>query len=187
VVQYHDFPGEYLDLMRSAVPLYDRLQDEVAAATRGVRAQRILDLGIGTGETARRCLALHHGATIVGVDSGERMLEIAAGVLEDAELHRARLEEPLPAGPFELVVSALALHHVEDKRALFCRVADVVARGGRFVFGDVVLAQPQMTPLDPALDRPASLDDQLAWLADAGFDAAVTWAEQDLAVISSAR
>jgi tRNA (cmo5U34)-methyltransferase len=53
------------------------------------------------------------------------------------ELRVANLTDPLPAGPFDLVVSALAIHHLEgpDKAALFGRIAGALRRGGRFVLG----------------------------------------------------
>jgi hypothetical protein len=54
--QFHFHPDEYLELMHSELPAYERLQDEAAAAT-GSGATRLLELGTGTGETARRVLA----------------------------------------------------------------------------------------------------------------------------------
>ena len=36
------------------MPAYDELQDAVAVATAGIRAERVLELGVGTGETSRR-------------------------------------------------------------------------------------------------------------------------------------
>ena len=62
MAQFHDAPARYLALMRDALPAYDRMQDALAQATADVAATRILDLGTGTGETARRVLAAHPGA-----------------------------------------------------------------------------------------------------------------------------
>jgi tRNA (cmo5U34)-methyltransferase len=192
VPQYHDVPDAYLGYMRAALPAYDRLQDEVARAAAGVAGvRRILDLGAGTGETARRCLAEHPGARVVAVDASAEMLAIAAGVLGPAaELRRARLEDPLPAGPFELVVSALAVHPLDGagKAELFRRIAAVLAPGGRFVMADVVVPAAPVaapTPLDPAVDHPDAVADLVAWLAAAGLEPAVTWADGDLAVIAA--
>jgi ubiquinone/menaquinone biosynthesis C-methylase UbiE len=75
--QYHDAPTQYLAAMRAAVALYDRTHDEVVAAARGLCVRRLLDLGVGTGETARRVLADHSGAEVVGVDRSEPMLAVA--------------------------------------------------------------------------------------------------------------
>jgi tRNA (cmo5U34)-methyltransferase len=62
---YHFTPESYLSMMREAVPGYDRLQDETLAAT-GVGAKSVLELGTGTGETARRVLDRHPDAELIG-------------------------------------------------------------------------------------------------------------------------
>src|SRR5690242_17933695 len=131
--QFHFDPDRYLALMAQEVPAYPRLQDEVAAATHDVDARRILELGTGTGETARRILALHPAASLVGIDASERMLAHARAALPRADLRVGRLEGALPPGPFDLVVSALAVHHLDapGKAALFHRVAAVLRPGGR--------------------------------------------------------
>ena len=102
-------------MMREDVPRYEELQDVAAAATEGIDAQRILELGTGTGETARRLLSVHPGARLIGIDASEAMLAIARADL-NADLRAQRLEDPLPEGPFDLVVSALAVHHTGPKR-----------------------------------------------------------------------
>jgi tRNA (cmo5U34)-methyltransferase len=183
--QFHFHPDDYLQLMHSELPAYERLQDESAAATGG-GAERLLELGTGTGETARRVLARHPGATLVGIDASAEML--AAAALPGADLRQQRLEDPLPPGPFDLVFSALAVHHLDGpgKADLFVRVAAVLERGGRFVLADVVVPDnpaEAITPLSPDYDLPSRADEQLAWLRDAGLEARTAWAERDLAVI----
>jgi tRNA (cmo5U34)-methyltransferase len=186
MAQFHFDPGSYLELMAAEVPAYARLQDEVAAATAGLAVARALELGTGTGETARRVLAVHPGAVLVGVDASANML--AHADLPGADLRVARLEDPLPDGPFELVFSALAVHHLDGagKAGLFARLAAVLAPAGRFVLGDVVVPEDPadvLTPIDGVYDRPSTVADQLAWLRAAGLDARVAWAERDLAVL----
>jgi tRNA (cmo5U34)-methyltransferase len=185
--QFHFHPDEYIALMESELPDYYRLQDETAAAT-GSGAMRLLELGTGTGETSVRVLARHPGASLVGVDVSDDMLAVARGRLAGAELRVARLEDPLPGGPFDLVFSALAIHHLDGpgKADLFRRVAAVLVEGGRFVIGDVVVPDDPadaVTPLGEGYDKPSSMPDQLAWLAAAGFEASVVWRARDLAVI----
>ena len=184
--QFHFDPERYLQLMRDEVPRYEELQDETARATEGVTAATILELGVGTGETTRRVLARHPGARLVGIDASADML--AAAELPGADLRVARLEDALPEWPFPLVVSALAVHHLDaaGKRDLFERIGRVLEPGGRFVVADVIVPErPEdaVTPLTPEFDLPDRLDDQLAWLASAGFEAAPTWVRGDLAVI----
>ena len=185
--QFHFDPGSYLAMMRADMPCYDELQDVVAAATTGIDARRILELGTGTGETGRRLLGAHPGASLVGIDASEAMLAVAQAEI-GADLVVQRLEDPLPDGPFELVVSALAVHHLEadEKRDLFRRVRRVLAPRGRFVLADLVVperAEDIVTPATPGFDKPDTLPDLLAWLEEAGFETAVEWSWKDLAVV----
>jgi uncharacterized protein YcaQ/SAM-dependent methyltransferase len=185
--QFHFKPERYLDMIRRELPAYEELQERVAGATDGVEARHVLDLGIGTGETARRVLELHPGATLVGVDSSPEMLAAARQAV-GGDLRVARLEDELPEGPFDLVVSALAVHHLDGagKRDLFERLGTVLRPGGRFVLGDVVVPErPEdaVSPLTPAFDLPDSVPDLLRWLEEAGFRVAVEWAWKDLVVV----
>jgi tRNA (cmo5U34)-methyltransferase len=159
-------------------------------ATEGLRAERILELGTGTGETAHRVLKRHPGAHLTGIDVSPEMLDEARRRLPDADLRVARLEDPLPEGAFDLVVSTLAVHHLDaaGKADLFRRVAAVLAPGGRFVLADVVVPErPEdaVIPCTPGYDLPDSAADQLEWLRAAGLEPRVTWARRDLAVIEA--
>ena len=40
-----------------------------------------------------------------------------------------------------------------------------------------------VTSLTPGFDRPSSVEEQLSWLAAAGFQATIAWTHRDLAVI----
>jgi tRNA (cmo5U34)-methyltransferase len=104
------------------------------------------------------------------------------------DLRVGAIEDPLPEGPFDLVASALCVHHLtgSEKADLFARVFSALRPGGRFVLADVVVPvdpSQAITPLTPGFDRPSPLSDQLRWLAEAGFDARVSWADGDLAVV----
>ena len=185
-------PDRYLDSILDEIPDYRRLQDEAAMATAGFRVERVLELGTGTGETAKRVLAVHPDASWTGVDASEAMLRRAREVLPGAELRHARLEDALPAAPFDLVLSVLAVHHLdaEAKQDLFRRIAGVLRPGGGFVLADVVVPEDpadQRIPMDGVVDVPDRLDDQLDWLRAAGFDPEPTWTQFDLAVVRAVR
>lgn len=193
MAQFHFDPDSYLELMREEVPDYERLQEEAIAAT-GLHATRVLELGTGTGETARRVLARHPGAFLVGVDASSRMLERARAALprDRVELLVGRLEDPLPQGTFDLVVSVLAVHHLDGPRKaeLFKRVAAALSPGGRVVLGDVVVPgdpADTVTPIDGDFDTPSSVADQQRWLRSAGLAVRVAWARRDLAVLVGER
>jgi tRNA (cmo5U34)-methyltransferase len=186
--QFHWDPDGYLEMVRAEVPDYDRIQDELALATDGIDARRVLELGTGSGVTSRRVLARHPHAHLTGVDSSEHML--AAADLPGADLRLQDLRDPLPEGPFDLVFSALAIHHLDAaaKADLFARVAAVLAPGGRFVMADVVVPEDPadvVTPLDPGFDLPEAVRDLLAWLQDAGLRGHLAWQARDLAVLAA--
>ncbi len=188
--QFHFDPSSYLSMMLAELPDYSLLQEEVVAAG-GTGARRILELGTGTGETARRLLERHPDAVLVGIDASSAMLDAASNALPDArvDLRVGRLEDPLPPGPFDLVASALCVHHVDGpgKAALFARVREALRPGGLFVLGDVVVPEDPSdarTPLTEGFDKPSPVDEQLSWLREAGFsEVRVAWARGDLAVI----
>jgi tRNA (cmo5U34)-methyltransferase len=191
--QYHFDADSYADEIRADLPAYDALQDELAGAT-GSGARRILELGTGTGETARRLLARHPDAVLVGIDENDRMLAVAGEALpgDRVDLRAGRIEDTLPDGPFDVVASALCVHHLSGlaKADLFRRVRDVLAPGGLFVMGDVVVPDdPSLatTPLTPGYDSPSPLAVQVRWLDEAGFEPRVVWEEGDLAVVAARR
>ena len=186
--QYHFDPVTYLEMIREEVPAYEEFQDAVAAATAGINVERVLELGVGTGETSRRVLALHPAAELIGIDESADMLASAAARVPAADLRVHRLEDPLPEGPFDLVVSALAVHHLDGvgKADLFARIAEQLRPAGRFVLGDVVIPEDPgdvVTPIDGVYDQPSTVAEQLEWLGAAGLPAQVAWKRQDLAVL----
>lgn len=186
--QFHFHPDDYLELVTSEVPAYFRLQNALAESATGIEVRRVLDLATGTGVTAQHVASRYPHAKIAGIDESEPMLDVARRTLPDADLHVSRLEDELPRGPFELVVSALGIHHLDGwgKAGLFMRVARVLSPGGRFVIGDVVVPDDPhdvVTPIDGVYDRPSRVDEQLVWLTTAGFVAHTAWVERDLAVL----
>jgi tRNA (cmo5U34)-methyltransferase len=188
--QFHWDPQAYVAMVREEVPDYDRVQHEVARATEGVAAHRVLELGTGTGVTTKRVLERHPQAQLTGVDSSEHMLAVVD--LPGADLRLQDLREALPDGPFDLVFSALAVHHLDspEKADLIARVAAALAPGGRFVLADVVVPDDPadvVTPLDPGFDLPETVPDLLAWMGDAGLLARVGWQARDLAVLVADR
>ena len=188
--QFHFDPGSYEEMIHADIPAYDEFQD-VAAHAGGADRRRILELGTGTGETARRLLHRHPEATLVGLDVSEAMLTAARARLpaERVSLRAGRLQDPLPEGEFDLVVSALCVHHLDpgEKRDLFARVRERLTPDGCFVLADVVVPPDladRVIELTPGFDMPDTASDQLRWLRDAGFTPVSQWTRQDLAVLA---
>ena len=86
-----------------------------------------------------------------------------------------------PLGSFDVVVAGFSIHHVEDdrKRALFGEVAHQLTDHGFFANLEVVSsATPELhrqfldligRPDNDPEDRLASIEDQLAWMREAGL------------------
>ena len=143
-------PTTYLDLIRAEIPRYDELQEEAIAADPFAPA-RVLELGMGTGETTRRLIEAYPEAWVIGLDSSPDMVFRAREMYDDVQL--ARIEDPLPDGPWDLVIGVLSIHHLtgEQKKALFRRVRE---QSRALVIGDVVKADVQVAPIDPDLRLP---------------------------------
>lgn len=98
--------------------------------------KRVLDLGCGFGW---HCFyAAEHGAKqVLGIDVSEKMLKTAAGKnrFGNVKFRRTAIEDiDFAENSFDVVISSLALHYVEDFAAICRKVAQILPAGGRFVF-----------------------------------------------------
>jgi tRNA (cmo5U34)-methyltransferase len=167
-------PDGYLDLIRAEIPRYEELQDQAIAAIPFV-PERVLELGMGTGETTRRLIEAYPDSWVIGLDSSPDMVYRAREAYDDVQL--ARIEDPLPDGPWDLVIGVLSIHHLraEPKRELFRRVRE---QSRAVVIGDLVKADVEITPVDDGYDFPETAADLAKWCGGE-----VTWAADDLAVV----
>lgn len=172
--QFHSKPETYLEEARAHVPRYDELQRAAIEAI-PFAPDRVLELGMGTGETTKRLLDSYPDAWVVGLDSSPDMVFRLREEYDDVQL--ARMQDPLPDGPWDLVISVLSVHHLTDdeKHLLFRRVRE---QSRALVIGDVVRAEPQVTPLHPDMDFPDSAEELAEWCGGE-----VTWRADDLAVV----
>ena len=135
---------EYNALRRRLVPELDAFYGTAAdlLALRGRAVERVLDLGAGTGILSAHVTARHPDAELVLLDGAAPMLAQARRLLAPREVSLvvADLRDGLPRGPFDAVVSALAIHHLDDaeKRELNARVFEALAPGGVFVNAEQV-------------------------------------------------
>jgi len=167
-------PDTYLDQVRAEVPRYEELQEQAVAAIPFPPA-RVLELGMGTGETTRRLIEAYPDSWVIGLDASPDMVFRAREAYDDVQL--ARIEDPLPDGPWDLVIGVLSIHHLtsEQKQNLFRRVRE---QARALVIADVVKAGVGVTPLDPDYDFPETADDLAEWTGGE-----IVWAADDLAVI----
>ncbi len=152
---------------------------------------RVLDLGAGTGILSAAGLHL--------LDASADMLEQAAKRLAGLQPRMLvqPLEADLPPGPFDAVVSALAIHHLDDagKRGLYSRILSALAPGGIFLNAEQVSGgSPRLQNLFESVhidraralgssdaeiagavqrmsyDQCATAGDQVHWLQELGFE-----------------
>lgn len=115
------------------------------------RAFQVLELGVGTGTLTELLLSEFPHAQVTGVDISPKMIARARTKLRR---YRGRVElvpgplEEFHEGTYDVVVSALAIHHLADpaKWRLFRRIHRTLAPGGYFGDGDDHL------PEDPVFD-----------------------------------
>lgn len=172
--QYHWKPDTYLEQIRSEVPRYDELQEQAIAAIPFAPA-RVLELGMGTGETTRRLIEAYPDAWVIGLDASADMVFRARAAYDDVQL--ARMEDPLPEGPWDLVIGVLSIHHLraEQKQNLFRQVRE---QARSFVIGDIVKADVEVAPIDPEHDFPEQATDLAEWTGGE-----IAWEADDLAVV----
>jgi tRNA (cmo5U34)-methyltransferase len=185
---------------RRLVPCFDEFYGAAAelVARCCPTGPHVLDLGAGTGILSSAIVERIPSARLTLLDTSSDMLQRAALRLSrwQPEIVVQPLTAALPPGPFDAVVSALAIHHLsdQDKRDLYARILAVLAPGGLFVNAEQVAgASSRLQKLFETihLDRARSLGssdaeidgalkrmsydlcttvaDQIAWLDEAGY------------------
>jgi tRNA (cmo5U34)-methyltransferase len=156
-------PEVYLERIRAEIPGYDDLQSEAVAAI-PFPPERVLELGMGTGETTRRLIEAYPDAWVVGLDASPDMVFRARQTYDDVQL--ARMEDPLPDGPWDLVISVLSVNQLDDaQKQNLCRQVKGQARS--LVIGDVF--------------HGSQLNDLVGWC-----EGEIAWQQGDLAVVRAA-
>lgn len=162
-------------------------------------AFRVLDLGAGTGLFSAMLLERFPQASLHLVDASAGMLDQARERFHGNTSIRfsvADMADGDLGGPWDVIVSALAIHHLEDadKQDLFARIVTALRPGGLFVNAEQVLGptpeaearyvrfwhadiralgvseeEIERAAERMAFDRCASAEAQLAWMREAGF------------------
>ncbi|HVB37383.1 MAG TPA: methyltransferase [Vicinamibacterales bacterium] len=201
---------DYDRQIRTFIPHYDDMLEAAAGAV-DRRTKRLLDLGLGTGALAARCLRTAPRARVTGIDEDGDILALAAGRLgrRAALITGSFVTATLPRA--DAVVASFSLHHVAApaaKQRLYRRIAAALTRGGVFINADCcpatdpILAERQRAQWRDHLARhyaPARaraflaawkredtympLELELTMMRAAGLHAEIVWRRDAFAVI----
>lgn len=171
------------------------------------RELRVLDLGAGTGLLSDSIAKRYSRAQLTLVDISTAMLDIAKqrfGKNDNARVTFHTIDygtAPLP-GTYDLVVSALSIHHLTDalKQSLFKKIYRCLEPGGLFINADQLRGENHLaeklyqqvwrrkvleTGISAASlaaaekrmqeDKTSPLSTQLLWLKRAGFIDITSW------------
>jgi ubiquinone/menaquinone biosynthesis C-methylase UbiE len=118
-----------------------RVADAIRTAIPLRRTDRLADVGAGTGLLG---LALVDDVGEVALlDPSAGMIDVASGKLRGGDLPTVRalrhdlLADPPPAAPFDVAVSLLVLHHIQDTAAALAGIRALLAQGGRIALADL--------------------------------------------------
>ena len=157
----------YMDHRRRKDNPNDTLEKPVFLELAGdLKGKRILDLGCGEAAFGRQ--ALENGCrTYLGIEGSQKMAAAAQEMLSGTQgaVIQASLETwDYPQAEFDLVVSRLAMHYIEDINPVFARVYRALGQGGRFVFS---VEHPVITSSDRAWQSEGVRQD---WIVDGYFE-----------------
>lgn len=202
--------AEYDACIRTFIPHYEEMLDAVAAAFPR-DARTIIDLGVGTGALAERCLEETSNAHVLGIDSDPEMLAAAAQRLgARAEFVCANFETAeLPT--CDAVIASFSLHHIataDAKELFYRRVRQVLTQSGLLLIADCNPASDEfvagmqftvwMAHLQKSYtakeagdfleawsheDSYMPLNDEVECLARAGFAVEILWRKDAFAVL----
>ena len=151
--QFNLVAGEYDSGRRKFIPCFDAYYEKTTSLVISMagKPRRIIDLGAGTGLLAMYYYRHLPEAEYLLVDVAEEMLRVAEKRFAGSGNVRflvADYTQYLPEMEFDLAISALSIHHLENeqKRALFKKLHQRLAPGNWFINYD------QFCSADPELD-----------------------------------
>ena len=144
---YDDLADSYNDIIYRCAPRYEEMhQTMLEYIPSDLEPRQILDLGCGTGNLTLRVLEMFPETQVTALDLSEEILGVCRRQCGDDRITYLQQDFgqlDLPDSGFDLVVSSIAIHHIDDaaKQVLFRNV----------------------------LASHATVSEQMRWLSEAGF------------------
>lgn len=130
-----------------------------------VRGKKVLDLGCGDAEIGKELLEA--GCSFYeGVDGSVNMVGKAQQALtsESSRIHLASMEDwDFPRESYDLVISRLALHYLEDLQKVVQQIHHSLKSGGHFILS---VQHPILTS---SINNPEGEQKRSSWLVDDYF------------------
>lgn len=144
VEQFYDqLSSKYSELIVKCVPRYPELiYNMFHYIPEEFKPKRILDLGCGTGNLTDQMFKTFPEAEIDALDISEEILNESRKRFSHVPNIRYIQADfktlHLPPGSYDLVMSSIAIHHIEDpdKIKLYREVFQALTPGGIFIFAD---------------------------------------------------
>lgn len=201
VKEKFDENAEYYDKIRELIiPCFNEFYNVITDLVRSKnKSPKILDLGAGTGLLTKYIFKKYPQAEYTLIDLSDKMLKIAKKRFNEQDNFNyiiADYSEYEFKESFDIIVSALSIHHLEDKdkKKLYKKVYDLLNNDGIFLNADQVISSTPninknyyanwMSKIDAnnfsgpekdaaidrmKLDKPATMEKNLKWLSDCGF------------------
>ncbi len=136
---------DYDTLIRNLIPRYEEMHSLLVQNLKNLNPKpRILDLGIGTGQTALQIMQKHPQATITGVDISQTMLDQAKLRLQQFLSQIQLIQEDIinyqPNQFFDAAVAVLCIHHLNanQKQEFFKKIYPTLHAGSSFIIADII-------------------------------------------------
>lgn len=142
---------EYDKNVREVLPDYEEMNKKVIEEVnldKGGELE-ILDLGIGTGQTAIGLLEKFPKSRVTGIDLSPKMLEMAKNRLIKFSDRVKFIEEDIidfkPSQKYDAGVAVLSVHHLnqKEKQQLFLKIFNSLNEKGIFVIGDMIMGDSE--------------------------------------------
>lgn len=198
--KFNEISKNYDSQRRKLIPCFDEFYGvAVSVAEVDTDRPKILDIGAGTGILSAYLLEKYPEASITLIDFSEKMLDVARERFSgnenmryiSADYNKIEFQED-----FDMVVSALSIHHLEDgeKKQLYKRIYSILRTNGIIVNADQVMGETayidsqnrkkwkesiEASGLSKEeilsayermkLDKESPVSEQLTWLENSGF------------------
>ena len=143
---YNSFSKQYTESVKRCVPFYEEMLESLFLfLPETFKPKNILELGSGTGNLTKLLIKYFPTATITAVDiSEECIVECKANISTSINYVKSDFKEIcLPENTFDLIVSSISIHHINDKekKILFNKLFRYQPAGGILSFCDQFSAE----------------------------------------------